>query len=444
MAATREATRRPVNTAEASAAPYDKLSPGPGRPATLVAKNQRARIFSAMTELVACKGYKAVNVRDLVRLAGVSTRTFYERFASKEDCFLQTYSAIVQGATQRIFSPQAYVGDPLERQRQIVPALVRELESSPKAARLALIDALDGDSPALEHAQRVERSFEAMLAEALASSPGGIRVPPLVIEAMVAGALGTVRLRLLSGDPAALNDLQSDLLDWASCFASDISAALADLDRQTVWRNTALQPLPIPQSPRDGTYVGDRALILTAVSELAISQRYDRLTAQRIRVSAGVSRKKFDAHFSSVEDCLLAALEWRSREVCAQIARARAAARTQSGGVYRAIIALADHMSNDRLLNKICLHVNFASGAGIEQARQRLVSTLMEQLVVENASRTASFCNVTKSALWALLCRHAFQDSGLRGEVAATLSYVVLAPMVGGDAALSAIRDEQA
>ncbi|HEY3021063.1 MAG TPA: TetR family transcriptional regulator, partial [Solirubrobacteraceae bacterium] len=42
--------------------------------------NQRARMLDAMARAVAAKGYARVSVADVVQLAGVSRRTFYEQF----------------------------------------------------------------------------------------------------------------------------------------------------------------------------------------------------------------------------------------------------------------------------------------------------------------------------------------------------------------------------
>ena len=89
MAQAREASR-PAGVGIAGAL-YRKLSPGPAHPAREVASHQRARICGAMLAAVAERGYAAVTVRELVRLAGVSTHTFYELFGGKEGCLLGTY-----------------------------------------------------------------------------------------------------------------------------------------------------------------------------------------------------------------------------------------------------------------------------------------------------------------------------------------------------------------
>src|ERR1039458_1685675 len=58
---------------------YERLPHGPHRlDHNQVIRNQRARIQGAMVEAVAASGYEAVSVRQVVALAGVSRRSFYE------------------------------------------------------------------------------------------------------------------------------------------------------------------------------------------------------------------------------------------------------------------------------------------------------------------------------------------------------------------------------
>ncbi len=47
------------------------------------------------------QGYKATTVAQLIALAGVSRRAFYEQFANKEECFLATYDIAVARARKR-------------------------------------------------------------------------------------------------------------------------------------------------------------------------------------------------------------------------------------------------------------------------------------------------------------------------------------------------------
>ena len=53
--------------------------------------SQRGRLICAIADCVAAKGYPNTTVADVIALAGVSRKTFYEHFNDKEDCFLASY-----------------------------------------------------------------------------------------------------------------------------------------------------------------------------------------------------------------------------------------------------------------------------------------------------------------------------------------------------------------
>lgn len=57
--------------------------------------SQRHRINQAMIEVVSERGYPETRVVDVIGVAGVLRKTFYELFESKEDCFLAAYDLLV-------------------------------------------------------------------------------------------------------------------------------------------------------------------------------------------------------------------------------------------------------------------------------------------------------------------------------------------------------------
>jgi AcrR family transcriptional regulator len=415
-----------------------------------VAAHQCVRIHNAMVKIVAERGYAAVKVRELVELAGVSTRAFYEHFESKEDCFLRTHEMVTRRGSRRIVAAQAEERDWRERPRLIFAEFVRGLERHPSTARFALIEAYQAGPAALEQARRTESTFEAMLGESFARAPGGVAVPPLVVEGMVAGAAHVARGRLLAGRQAELPALENELIEWALCYPGRSATSLAELDLQTVWRNTAFEPLPGYANAEDGEMLrptGDRGAILSAVAELAVGSGYNKLTATRIRSRAGVSRRIFGNHFDGVEDCFLAALEQRVAEALAQAARAQTAGRTWPGGTYRAIAALCDQVADDPLLARVCLVDDFAPGSKGARCRRRLIGSVAEQLVdsIPPELRPGSLVEeASTGAVWALFHRHIVRDWVQQRQAAATLAFLALAPVVGASAAVAAIRSEQA
>ena len=82
---------RKARAGKAPAPLYERLPHGPHRSsAEAVLRNQRARMHGAMVEAVAMHGYERTSVKQVVGLAGVSRRSFYEQFANKQECFLAT------------------------------------------------------------------------------------------------------------------------------------------------------------------------------------------------------------------------------------------------------------------------------------------------------------------------------------------------------------------
>lgn len=429
--------------------PRLRLPPGPGLSAEDVAAHQTGRIEAALIGIVAESGYEKLKVRDLVKAAHVSTRAFYERYGSKEDCFLQTYDLLARRATRRLIAAQAGESDWRKRPRLVIDELARQLEHSSNAARFMLIDAYTAGPAARERAWRAERHLEGMLAESLARPPGGVSVPPLVVEGMLAGVVHVARNRLSSERLVEMGTIGEALARWALSYAKVTVRELEELDRGSVWRNTMLKPLPEPGATTDeGTWppTGDRALILSTVARLAVADGYSSLTASRIRATAGVTRSTFDACFDSVEACYVAAIEARTAEALAQAARAQTAAHGWEGGVYRAIAALCEVIEGDAFLAGACLADELPRGSEGLRARQRLTSATIEQLqgsVPREARPSRIVAEASAGAVWGVFHHHMIRNWTKHRQIAATLAYLALAPIVGGPAAIAAIRAEQ-
>src|SRR3954463_127018 len=68
----------------------------------LTERAQRAKLLEAMVQVVSEKGYAAATVADAVKLARVSRGTFYELFASKQQCLATAYKLGVEVLDKRI------------------------------------------------------------------------------------------------------------------------------------------------------------------------------------------------------------------------------------------------------------------------------------------------------------------------------------------------------
>lgn len=428
-----------------------KLSPGPGMDASDVASHQSARIHRAMVEIVAEDGYEAVKVRELVHLAGVSSAAFYKLFANKEECFLRTHDLVVRRATRRIIASQAGEDEWRDRPRLIFEAFVREMEDDPAAARFALVEAYISGPLALQRARKAEGTFEMMMAQSFARAPGGMPVPQTVVEGMTAGVAHVARKRLLSGREFEISHLHEEMVEWLLCFPGLSADDLEGLDAQLVWRDTRLLPLVAPSGSGEGeawSKTGNRALILASVADLTASNGYSSLTLSDICRGAGVSRVTFKSQFDGVEECFIAAMEQRAAEAIAQTSRAQTAGRTWSGGLYRAISAICDQIAADPLLMSVCLIDNFTPGSNGSRLRMQLLAAVAEQLSESaplNEQPTTLITEASSGAVWALFHHHVIRAlANSAPQVAATLAFMALAPVIGAPAAVATIAAEQA
>ena len=105
-----------------------------------VTASQRARIMQAMVEVVGEVGYADTNVREILGRAGVSRKTFYELYPTKDDCLFAIYDDVAQalrGVVRKAFERGV---TPQERLDAIVDIVLQWVDDEPELARLVLVE----------------------------------------------------------------------------------------------------------------------------------------------------------------------------------------------------------------------------------------------------------------------------------------------------------------
>jgi AcrR family transcriptional regulator len=186
-----------------------------------VSASQRARMLDAVSRSVARKGYARVTVADVVALAGVSRRTFYEHFTDKEACFLAAYSTGTDVVIGDIVAAIAGMPDAdwRERLRVALEAYTATLAAEPEISRALLVDVLGAGPRAVELRQRVYDRFgdqwRFIADQALAQDAGIGPVSDLVLRALVGGIGELVQRQILTEGAETLPDLTPTLATLA-------------------------------------------------------------------------------------------------------------------------------------------------------------------------------------------------------------------------------------
>jgi AcrR family transcriptional regulator len=170
-------------------------------------RGQRARLLAAIAAVVADKGYAAATVADVVREAGVSRSTFYELYASKEQCFLEAYRHGVDVLIDAVRSAVREDEDWREQLRAGVRAYLRMLAAEPRFARTYLIEIHMAGPAALEARTDALRRF----AKRYAAAARAASAHPPHPDALLILCAGTEQLcaeRVRAGEHARLGELE--------------------------------------------------------------------------------------------------------------------------------------------------------------------------------------------------------------------------------------------
>jgi AcrR family transcriptional regulator len=178
--------------------------------------SQRARLLDAVNRAVATKGYAKVTVSDIVSLAQVSRRTFYEQFADKEECFLAAWDMGVQILFDAIMASRAVVSDPIERMRAGLRAYLHTLAAEPAFARSFFIEVVAAGPRAEARRGEVLTRFADLFAatheQARREIPQLPDVPPAIPRAAVGAINELVSEYVRAGRTERLPELEDTIL----------------------------------------------------------------------------------------------------------------------------------------------------------------------------------------------------------------------------------------
>jgi AcrR family transcriptional regulator len=309
---------------------------------------QREALIGAMVEAVSHHGYAGVTIAEVLKIAGVSKRAFYERFDDKRDCFLAAHEALAERGAELLTRAFLRPGDLPERLLALHRDADELLADHPAEASLVIVDSLTLGAAAVKARERVGAGFEGTLRHAfLLEGPGEISAR--AARAIVGGTQATWRRRLRApgrSTPPARGDA---LVDWT------LAHAAPDDDRLTAAMRAAAEP----RSPVGGGRLGwdeppaspvGRAVlsperISRATANLVVADGFEAIGIPAISAEAGTSNATFYELFDDKRGALLAAFDALVAEAREPISRALEGAGSRAEGQGAALRALLEHVA---------------------------------------------------------------------------------------------------
>lgn len=412
---------------------FQKLKPGPGRSPEQVVANQRARLYGAMIELVAERGYSRVTVRELSRLAGVSTKSFYECFENVEACFVATYARIIRDAVRR---PADVSPAPEDHTRTRLRNFFTALGEDSKAAGLVLVDAPSTGPVLAAQIRCADRALERFLADELVGAANPTPFTEALIHGTAAAAMQVARSRRLSDGPTLPAAAADEFGKWLLSLRA--GSCLQERPLHTFVATAGDAPLP----PRSGGIGDARHFLIAAVIKLGARDGYAALTAPAIRREAGVSRRCFDERFDSVADCFLAAVETKMSIATRRAEKQAVGAGSWERGVVRAIAALAAEFRRDPALVRLGFVDILAPGRSGLELRERILAAWSRRLRRTAPKHLRPGRMAAEASVAAATSIAAAPHLDRVGQAAPAAAFVVLAPAIGAAAAQRVIGAE--
>lgn len=178
---------------------------------------RRERLLEAALDEFTTRGYHKTKIADLCARAGVSTRNFYEKFASKEALLLELHAHMNTTAMKRMVPilDSLADADALTRITTLVNAFVESVTSDPRFPRLNYVEA-PGISQAMErqHQEWFSRYVDFISAECDRAAAAGLapsRDYRLTAIALVGAVTGLVREWQAHDPPLPADDIANEI-----------------------------------------------------------------------------------------------------------------------------------------------------------------------------------------------------------------------------------------
>jgi AcrR family transcriptional regulator len=430
----------------------------------VVKRDQRERLRNAMVELIAEKGYQAVRIVDLAKLARVSQPTFYSLFGDKEELFVSAYDEIARRTAKTAIA--AYGGAPSRAERLPIAmrAFAELAAAEPQAMSLMMLGAFGAGSKALEHRSR---SLEALEAQIHASRDGEPAIDPtgptdLTVKTILGGIREVTAARLSQKRERELPALAGEMAAWATSYPRRVPRELAAPaprppsgspahTRVSERARRAEGRLPSGRNdlPRQMIVKSQQERIVDATAAIVAEKGLAALTIPEIARRASVSHQTFYDIYPSKHDAFLGAQKVGMHQAFTVAVEAYEARMPDWPlGIAAGLRALIDYLVSEPAHAHLSIVDTFGASPGTIETRDEILRgfatyfTPGYDLAPKGVTVPAIAAEAVVGGAWQVL--HHYIESDRIDELpdaAPQLTYMLLTPFLGPEqAAAVALR----
>lgn len=440
------------------------------RPST---SDPRTRIADAAVEAIGKKGFDAMTVSDVIGIAGVSRKTFYEHFDDKRSCVLMVSERECEHWLQAAKEASDSCDSDDDRVQAVLRAIFEGALDRPATLRMLIFETASMRPDGVELRQRLLDGWSTLLLDALRAA--GVKAPPSqrTLAILLGGVVRTLQARLGNAvrprkpRRTQILGLVPELAEWIGSYSgASVTPELANDGvpgillggrapgtLATASKSSVRRGLPRGENPISRSFVihSQRERILDAVANLTAAKGYSSVTIPDIAQEAAISVQAFYEHFTGKEDTLLVAYEVGHRRALAAVERAYDSEADWPNAVHAALTALLCFLASEPSFAVLTL-VDVGTASDRSAALSNEGASSYAKMIAPGFAETEPEREPPKiapeaiaGALRELLYRWAVtMRAGELHHLLVEATWIALAPFVGTAAALEiAIRAER-
>jgi AcrR family transcriptional regulator len=345
------------------------------------ARDEREQIIEAVIEIAAERGYAETKIETILERADVDRAAFDRHFRGKYDCFLSTWRELNESCMREMVEAYNSEEEWPDRLRAVACEIVEGLRHDPRRASFA-VEVLAAGDAARARRDMTMRVIASLIDAGRNEMADPESVPHTTAEALAGSAYGQIYARVVRGRADELPALVPQLMSAAVMPYLGMDAALAELTRgfqpraryrrDVAKRSSSKKSEPSESAagyppelarlppgrhglPREFVVHNQRERLIAGLAEAIAENGYSGTTIAHITRHAAVSRRTFYEHFSSKDECFVAAYDTVMNELRERVSAGFEEANDWPHAVRSGIGAMLSFLAAEPHLARLCM-----------------------------------------------------------------------------------------
>jgi AcrR family transcriptional regulator len=346
------------------------------------ASPERERIVEALIEIAAERGYAETTIEMILERAELDRPAFDRHFRGKYDCFLSAWQEINEGCMRQMLAAFNSQDEWPDRLRAVACEIVERLCNDPRRASFA-VEVLAAGDAARARRDMTMRVIASLIDAGRNEMEDPESVPHTTAEALAGSAYGQVYAKVVRGRAEELPELVPQLMSAAVMPYLGIDAGLAELSRsfdpparyrRDVAKKSSSRKSSEPKVaaedyppelarlppgrhglPREFVVHNQRERLIAGLAEAIAENGYSGTTIAHITRHAAVSRRTFYEHFSSKDECFVAAYDTVMEQLQERVSAGFESTDDWPHAVRAGISAMLEFLAAEPHLARLCM-----------------------------------------------------------------------------------------